>query len=82
MIYIRAKQYAKEYELKREIFNGVFLKANKATMDMLRLVKPYVTSGYPSLKNVKELIYKRGYGKLSKQRIASIDNSIVQHALV
>ncbi|KAG6703770.1 hypothetical protein I3842_07G101900, partial [Carya illinoinensis] len=65
----------------RQIFNGVFLKVNKATVNMLHRVEPYVTYGYPNLKSVKELIYKRGYGKLNKQRIALTDNSIVEQAL-
>ncbi|CAK9146076.1 unnamed protein product [Ilex paraguariensis] len=65
----------------RQIFNGVFLKVNKATMNMLHRVEPYVTYGYPNLKSVRELIYKRGYGKLDKQRIALTDNSIVEQAL-
>jgi large subunit ribosomal protein L7e len=65
----------------RQIFNGVFLKVNKATVNMLRRVEPYVTYGYPNLKSVKELIYKRGYGKLNHQRIALTDNSIVDQAL-
>ncbi|KAL6573423.1 60S ribosomal protein L7 [Orobanche hederae] len=29
----------------RQIFNGVFLKVNKATLNMLRLVEPYVAYG-------------------------------------
>ncbi|KAF5176945.1 60S ribosomal protein L7 [Thalictrum thalictroides] len=65
----------------RQIFNGVFLKVNKATVNMLRRVEPYVTYGYPNLKSVKELIYKRGYGKLNKQRIPLTDNSIIEQAL-
>ncbi|KAF3773591.1 60S ribosomal protein L7-2, partial [Nymphaea thermarum] len=65
----------------RQIFNGVFLKVNKATMNMLHKVEPYVTYGYPNLKSVKELIYKRGYGKLKNQRIPLTDNSIVEEAL-
>ncbi|GFZ08180.1 ribosomal protein L30/L7 family protein [Actinidia rufa] len=65
----------------RQIFNGVFLKVNKATMNMLHRVEPYVTYGYPNLKSVKELIYKRGYGKLNKQRIPLTDNSIIEQAL-
>nr|VDD16308.1 unnamed protein product [Brassica oleracea] len=63
------------------IFNGVFLKVNKATINMLRRVEPYVTYGYPNLKTVKELIYKRGFGKLNHQRIALTDNSIVSEGL-
>ncbi|KAK4754235.1 hypothetical protein SAY87_002339 [Trapa incisa] len=64
-----------------QIFNGVFLKVNKATLNMLHRVEPYVTYGYPNLKSVKELIYKRGHGKLNHQRIALTDNSIIEQAL-
>ncbi|PHT32655.1 60S ribosomal protein L7-4 [Capsicum baccatum] len=63
------------------IFNGVFLKVNKATVNMLHRVEPYVTYGYPNLKSVRELIYKRGYGKLNKQRIALTDNSVIEQGL-
>ena len=36
---------------------------------------------YPNLKSVKELIYKRGFGKVNKQRIPLTDNSIIEGAL-
>ena len=36
---------------------------NKPILNMLKLVQPYVTYGYPSLKTVRELVYKRGFGK-------------------
>ncbi|KAK4587747.1 hypothetical protein RGQ29_018950 [Quercus rubra] len=62
----------------RQIFNGVFLKVNKAIVNMLQRVEPYVTYGYPNLKSVRELIYKRGYGKLNQQRTALTDNAIVE----
>ncbi|XP_021744134.1 60S ribosomal protein L7-3-like [Chenopodium quinoa] len=65
----------------RQIFNGVFLKVNKATLNMLHRVEPFVTFGYPNLKSVRELIYKRGFGKVNKQRIALTDNSIVEQTL-
>eukprot|EP00245_Coleochaete_scutata_P007867 TRINITY_DN23665_c0_g1_i1.p1 TRINITY_DN23665_c0_g1~~TRINITY_DN23665_c0_g1_i1.p1 ORF type:complete len:249 (+),score=81.43 TRINITY_DN23665_c0_g1_i1:128-874(+) len=65
----------------RQIFNGVFMKVNKATLNMLHKVEPYVTFGYPNLKSVKELIYKRGYGKVNKQRIPLTDNSIIEGSL-
>ncbi|CAA0829191.1 60S ribosomal protein L7-3 [Striga hermonthica] len=64
-----------------KIFNGVFLKVNKATVNMLHRVEPYVNYGYPNLKSVEELIYKRGYGKLNKQKIAFTDNSIIEQTL-
>lgn len=65
----------------RQIFNGVFLKVNKATVNMLQRVEPYVTYGYPNLKSIRELIYKRGYGKVNKQRIALTDNSVIEQTL-
>ncbi|CAL0325897.1 unnamed protein product [Lupinus luteus] len=65
----------------RQVFNGVFIKVNKPLVNMLRRVEPYVTYGYPNLKSVRELVYKRGYGKLNKQRIALTDNSIIEQGL-
>ena len=49
----------------RQINNGVFIRINKATHNMLKLVEPYIAWGYPNLKSVRELIYKRGFGKIS-----------------
>lgn len=65
----------------RQINNGIFLKVNKATLIMLRIVEPYVTYGVPNLKTIRELIYKRGYGKVNHQRIALTDNAIVAKVL-
>jgi large subunit ribosomal protein L7e len=65
----------------RQIHNGVFVKVNHATMTMIRLVEPYITYGEPNLKTISELIYKRGYGKVNKQRIPLTDNSIIAKAL-
>ena len=52
-------------------------------MNMLRIVEPYITYGYPSLKTVRELIYKRGYGKVGagKQRIPLTENQIIEKEL-
>lgn len=65
----------------RQINNGVFVKLNKATLQMLRIVEPYVAWGYPSLKTVHDLIYKRGYAKINGRRIPITDNTIVENAL-
>jgi large subunit ribosomal protein L7e len=62
----------------RQINNGVFLKVNKATMNMLRRVEPYIAYGYPNLKSVRELIYKRGCGKVGKDIIPLTDNAIIE----
>ncbi|KAK2080821.1 60S ribosomal protein L7B [Prototheca wickerhamii] len=65
----------------RQINNAIFLKVNKATMNMLQRVEPYVAYGYPNLKSVRELIYKRGFGKVNGQRIPLTDNSIIEGVL-
>jgi len=65
----------------RQIHNGVFVKLNKPIISMLNLVQPYIAWGYPNLKTVKELIYKRGFGRINKNRIALTDNSIIAEHL-
>ncbi|KAH8683362.1 ribosomal protein L30, ferredoxin-like fold domain-containing protein [Tricladium varicosporioides] len=64
-----------------QINNGVFVRMTKATLEMLKVVEPWIAYGYPNLKTVRELIYKRGYGKVDKQRIALTDNSIIENSL-
>ena len=65
----------------RQIHNGIFMKVNKATLNQLRKVEPYIMFGYPNLKSVRELIYKRGYGKVNKQRIPLTDNAVIEKVL-
>lgn len=65
----------------RQINNGIFLKLNKATINMLRIAEPYITWGVPNLKSVRELIYKRGYGKVDGRRIPLTDNAIIEEKL-
>lgn len=64
-----------------QINNGVFIRVTKATTEMLKIIEPWVAYGYPNLKSVKELVYKRGYGKVNKQRTALTDNSIIEENL-
>jgi len=35
----------------------------------------------PNLKSIRELIYKRGYGKVDKQRIPLVNNNIIEESL-
>lgn len=64
-----------------QINNGVFMKVQKTATNALTKVEPYVMYGFPSLKTVRELIYKRGHGKVGKQRLPLTDNSVVEAAL-
>ena len=76
----KAKKIMQLFRL-RQIHNATFVKLNGSTIRMLRLIAPYVTYGYPTQKTVEKLIYKRGFGKLNKQRIPIADNSVIQEGL-
>ena len=65
----------------RQMNMGVFMKASHAANEMLKRVEPYLSYGYPSLKSVRNLVYKRGFGKINKQRLPLLDNSVVETGL-
>jgi large subunit ribosomal protein L7e len=64
-----------------QINNGVFIKLTKATAQMLQRINPYVTWGEPNLKSGRELVDKRGYGKVLRQRIPLSDNAVIEKSL-
>merc|ERR1712156_1159606 len=65
----------------RQINNGVFVKLNKSTLNMLRLVEPFIAWGYPNLKTIRELVYKRGFAKVNHQRIPISNNEVIEQSL-
>jgi 60S ribosomal protein uL30 len=65
----------------RQINNGVFVKINKASVNMLRRVEPYIAYGYPNLETIRKLVYKRGHVKIDGQRIRIQTNDQVEKAL-
>lgn len=65
----------------RQINNGVFVRLNKATINMLRIAEPNIAYGYPSVETVRKLVYKRGFAKIRGQRIPITDNKIIKKYL-
>merc|ERR1711904_167566 len=65
----------------RQMNMGVFMKVSKAATEMLTRVEPYISYGYPSLKSVRDLVYKRGFGKINKNRLPLNDNAVVEQGL-
>merc|ERR1712243_223247 len=65
----------------RQINNGVFLRINKCSLALLRMVEPYVTWGYPNLKSIRDLIYKRGFATINRQRIPITSNTLIEKHL-
>jgi len=64
-----------------QINNGVFVKLNKATMNMLRICEPMIAWGYPNMKSIHDLVYKRGHAKIDGRRIPITDNKIIEDKL-
>merc|ERR1711874_755281 len=65
----------------RQINNGVFIKINKATQNMLRICEPYITYGCPNLKSVRDLVYKRGFVKIDGNRTPITSNEVIESKL-
>jgi large subunit ribosomal protein L7e len=65
----------------RQINSAVFMKVNSASINMLRLAGSYVTYGPPNLKTVRELVYKRGFASINRQRIPITDNKVISDQL-
>eukprot|EP00180_Rhodochaete_pulchella_P003786 Plantae.Rhodophyta-Rhodochaete_pulchella.ctg6823.p1 GENE.Plantae.Rhodophyta-Rhodochaete_pulchella.ctg6823~~Plantae.Rhodophyta-Rhodochaete_pulchella.ctg6823.p1 ORF type:complete len:269 (+),score=40.45 Plantae.Rhodophyta-Rhodochaete_pulchella.ctg6823:79-885(+) len=45
-------------------FSAVFVERNERNLKTLRMVEPFVTYGYPTMRTVNELVYKRGFAKI------------------
>ena len=76
----KEKKIMRLFRLK-QIGNAVFIRNNKATMNMIRRIEPWVAYGLPSRRVVKNLVYKRGFGSLNKQRIPLTSNQIIEQGL-
>lgn len=69
-----------------QIHNAVFIKMNKATINMLKLIQPYIAYGYPSVDTIRSLIYKRGFAKIRHRpgaisRIPIMDSDLIEKHL-
>ncbi|KAL6096238.1 rpl7l1 [Pungitius sinensis] len=62
----------------RKIFSGAFVRINKTSMTMMKIVEPYVAWGFPNLKSVRELILKRGQTKVGRRRVPLTDNTFIE----
>lgn len=65
----------------RQLHNATLVKLNKATINMLRRVEPYITYGYPTQKTIERLVYKRGFARVNKQRIPITNNELIEDNL-
>ena len=69
----------------KKINNGVFLKLNSSSLQLLRKIEPYIAYGYPTPKTIRNLINKKGFGKIGKrgkwQKVPLIGNKVIDQSL-
>lgn len=64
-----------------QLHKAAFVKCTKPMLNMIKCIMPYIICGYPNLKTVKQLVLKKGYGRVNKQRIPLQDNEMISTAL-
>lgn len=77
----RLLQVSLHFAANNQINNGVFVRLNESTRKMLEIISPYVAFGYPSVNTVRNLIYKRGFARVNKQRVPLSTNELVAEHL-
>jgi len=65
----------------RQLHNATFVKLSPPMSKMLKMVEPYIAYGYPNLKTVRSLLYKRGFATVKGQRQRIVDNIIIHKNL-
>jgi len=80
----KAKKILELLRLKK-LNNGIFLKLNPSSLQILKKIEPYVAYGYPTPRTIRNLITQRGYGKIGKrgqwQRISLSDDKVIEQSL-
>lgn len=62
-----------------ELNNAVVVQRSDKMIAMLRVVEPYITWGYPSLRSVHNLVFKYGYGQVKDEKVALSSNAIIEN---
>lgn len=65
----------------RNVNEGVFIRYNDANRKMLEQIDPYIVYGMVSKKIVKELINRRGFGKVDGERVPLTSNLVIEEAI-
>lgn len=65
----------------RNIHEGVFLRYDESHRKLLHLVEPWVVYGPPTTGVIRDLIERRGFGKIDGKRVPLSDNTVIEDAL-
>merc|ERR1711976_716084 len=76
----KIRSILKLFRLNR-VNTGTFVKLNKATTNMLRIIGPYVVYGYPNIDTIFNLVYLRGFCMFNGALVALTNSLPITHAL-
>jgi len=62
-----------------EMSNAVLVQNTENTVEKIKIVEPYITWGYPSLRSIHDLIFKYGYGEVDGVKSALSSNVIIEN---
>merc|ERR1712149_140496 len=69
------RQKAKVAVIKKRV------KDRARSKEAFKRAETYIAWGYPNLRSIKNLLYKRGYAKINGRRIALHSNAIIEQSL-
>ncbi|XP_067624275.1 uncharacterized protein RpL7-like [Eurosta solidaginis] len=61
--------------------HAVFLRNDKETQILLKVIEPFIIYGYPSISVIRELIFKRGFARINYQKTPIQSNTLVEEHL-
>ncbi|XP_039949451.1 60S ribosomal protein L7 [Bactrocera tryoni] len=61
--------------------NAVFLRNDKETQVLLKVIEPFVVYGYPTLSTIRELLFKRGFARVNSRKTPIQSNAMVEEHL-
>ncbi|XP_011187396.1 uncharacterized protein LOC105215270 [Zeugodacus cucurbitae] len=60
---------------------AVFLRNDKETQVLLKVIEPFVVYGYPSLNTIRELLFKRGFARIDGKKTPIQSNALIEQHL-
>jgi len=62
-----------------EMNNAVLVQCSENMIEKIKVIEPYITWGYPSLRSIHDLIFKYGYGEVDGVKSALSSNVIIEN---
>uniref|UniRef100_A0A1A9WKV8 60S ribosomal protein L7 n=1 Tax=Glossina brevipalpis TaxID=37001 RepID=A0A1A9WKV8_9MUSC len=61
--------------------NAVFLENSKENQILLKVIEQFVVYGYPAISTIRDLIYKKGFARITGKKTAIQSNTMIEEKL-